>query len=210
LRAALADDSWPDRERHLYAAYKTVARVHNAMGIFAQLDTGTTSFHQRPYRVLGAGRFAKAVSNEIRDPQLRKIYKSVGPIGSIDQFADSTNLPDALRPSHPSSSAFRGRPLNLLATKEGETPWAGDLDPIYLIQMASDCRLRHALRDRSSGSKRPPVDLGKIVSMLNLEPLLIVSNSRTAASGMLTGPKSVRRHAWLGKSPPCSVASYWG
>jgi hypothetical protein len=92
LRAALADDSWPNRERHLCAAYKAVARVHNAMGIFAQLDTGTTSFHQRPYRVLGAGRFAKAVSNEIRDPQLRKIYTSVGPIGSIDQFADSTNL----------------------------------------------------------------------------------------------------------------------
>jgi Domain of unknown function (DUF4037) len=81
LRAALADDAWPNRERHLCAASKAVARVHNAMGIFAQLDTETTSFHQRPYRVLGAGRFAKAVGNEIRDPQLRKIYKSVGPIG---------------------------------------------------------------------------------------------------------------------------------
>jgi hypothetical protein len=62
------------------------------MGIFAHLDTGTMSFHERPYRVLGAGRFAKAVSDEIRDPQLRRIYGSVGPIGSIDQFADSTNL----------------------------------------------------------------------------------------------------------------------
>jgi hypothetical protein len=42
--------------------------------------------------VLGAERFAKAVSDEIRDESLRKIYASVGPIGSIDQFADSTNL----------------------------------------------------------------------------------------------------------------------
>jgi hypothetical protein len=92
LHAALADDSWPNRERHLCDAYGAVARMHNAMGIFATLDTGTMSFHQRPYRVLGAGRFAKAVSDEIRDPQLRKIYGSVGPIGSVDQFADSTNL----------------------------------------------------------------------------------------------------------------------
>ncbi|HKF27895.1 MAG TPA: DUF4037 domain-containing protein [Candidatus Binataceae bacterium] len=92
LRAALSDDSWPDRERQLCAAYGAIARMHNALGIFAHLDTGTLSFHRRPYRVLGAGRFAKAVSDEIRDPQLRKIYGSVGPIGSVDQFADSTNL----------------------------------------------------------------------------------------------------------------------
>jgi hypothetical protein len=92
LRAALADDSWPGREGHLCAAYEAVARMHNAMGIFARLDGRTMSFHQRPYRVLEAGRFAKAVSDEIRDPQLRKIYESVGPIGSIDQFADSTIL----------------------------------------------------------------------------------------------------------------------
>ena len=50
------------------------------------------SFHERPYRVLGAGRFAKAVSEEIHAESLRKIYATVGPIGSIDQFADSTNL----------------------------------------------------------------------------------------------------------------------
>ena len=69
-----------------------IARKHNALGIFAHLDNGTISFHQRTYRVLGAGRFAKSVSDEIRDPQLRKIYESVGPIGSVDQFADSANL----------------------------------------------------------------------------------------------------------------------
>ena len=92
MRAALADDSWPNRERHLCAVCGAIARKHNAVGIFAHLDNGTISFHQRPYRVLGAGRFAKAVSDEIQDPQLRKIYESVGPIGSVDQFADSTKL----------------------------------------------------------------------------------------------------------------------
>jgi hypothetical protein len=92
LQAALAGESWKDRERHLCIAYETVARMQNALGIFGGLDTGTTLFHERPYLVLGARRFAKAVSNEIRDDQLRKIYETVGPIGSIDQFADSTDL----------------------------------------------------------------------------------------------------------------------
>jgi hypothetical protein len=92
LRAAVAAETWQLREQHLCAAFEIVARMHNSIGLFATLDTGTVSFHERPYRVLGAGRFAKAVSDEIRDESLRKIYATVGPIGSIDQFADNTNL----------------------------------------------------------------------------------------------------------------------
>ena len=92
LRGALVEETWQGRERYLCAAYEIVARMHNEMGLFAELKTSTMSFHERPYRVLGAGRFAKAVSDAIRDEQLRKIYATVGPIGSIDQFGDSTNL----------------------------------------------------------------------------------------------------------------------
>jgi Domain of unknown function (DUF4037) len=120
LRAALADDPWPHRERHLCAAYGAIARMHNALGIFAHLDTGTMSFHQRPHRVLGAGRFAKAVSDEIRDPRLRKIYESVGPIGSVDQFADRTNLTYALGSPYPSTGAIRRGLLKLFASQHGE------------------------------------------------------------------------------------------
>lgn len=92
LRTAVAATTWQSREQHLCAAFEVVARMHNAVGLFATLDTGTMSFHTRPYRVLGAGRFAKAVSDEICDESLRRIYATVGPIGSIDQFADSTDL----------------------------------------------------------------------------------------------------------------------
>jgi hypothetical protein len=92
LCGAVASETWQSREQHLCAAFEVVARMHNAMGLFATLDTGSISFHTRPYRVLGAGRFAKAVSDEMRDEDLRKIYEKIGPIGSIDQFADSTNL----------------------------------------------------------------------------------------------------------------------
>ena len=92
LRDALAGDSWQARESHLCAAYRVVARMHNEMRIFESQDIGTMSFHDRPYRVLGAGRFAKAVADKIRDQQLHRIYEKVGPVGSINQFADSTNL----------------------------------------------------------------------------------------------------------------------
>lgn len=92
LHDVLAADSWQAREHHFCAACQVAARTHNEMGIFKRLDVDTMSFHDRPYRILGAGRFAKAVSDEIRDGQLRGIYKTVGPVGSINQFGDSTNL----------------------------------------------------------------------------------------------------------------------
>jgi hypothetical protein len=92
LNAALEGSSWQERERALCGAYESVARMHNGMGDFPALDPAPMSFHERPYRVLGAGRFAKAVSDRIRDKQMREIYAKAGPIGSIDQLADSTNL----------------------------------------------------------------------------------------------------------------------
>ena len=129
-----------------------VARMHNAMGIFAPLDTGTMSFHQRPYRVLGAGGFAKAVSDEIRDPQLRKIYESVGPIGSIDQFVDSTNL--LMRSQLRTRLCVLGRSLLKLPASRWQAPGGGRSSSGYLIQMASVCRLRHALRGEDSRTRR--------------------------------------------------------
>jgi hypothetical protein len=92
LQAVLAAESRQDRERSLCAAYEVIARMHNALGIFGPQETSMIAFHERPYRVLGAGRFAKAVCDEMRDERLREIWSTVGPIGSIDQFADSTNL----------------------------------------------------------------------------------------------------------------------
>jgi len=92
LRAAMAATSWQDREDHLCAAYEAVARMHNALGITASLDTSMTQFHERPYHVLGAGRFAKAVSDAITDDELKNIYIAANGIGAVDQFVDSTNL----------------------------------------------------------------------------------------------------------------------
>jgi len=92
LRAAMSASSWQDRERHLCAAYETVAQMHNALSVTEALDTSAMRFHERPYRVLGAGRFAKALSDAIADDELKRIYMAANGIGAVDQFADSTNL----------------------------------------------------------------------------------------------------------------------
>jgi hypothetical protein len=92
LHAVMCASSWQDRETHLCAAYETVARMHNALGITETLDPSVTQFHERPYRVLGAGRFAKSVSDAIADDELKRIYVAANGIGAVDQFADSTNL----------------------------------------------------------------------------------------------------------------------
>ena len=92
LRAVMSSSSWQDRETHLSAAYEAVARMHNALGVTKTLDASTMQFYERPYRVLGAGRFAKAVSDVIADDELKSMYAAANGIGAVDQFVDSTNL----------------------------------------------------------------------------------------------------------------------
>ena len=92
LHAVMSASSWQDRETHLSAAYEAVARMHNALGVTEPLDPSTMQFYERPYRVLGAGRFAKALSDAIGDDELKSIYAAANGIGAVDQFVDSTNL----------------------------------------------------------------------------------------------------------------------
>lgn len=91
LSAALAAHKWPDRERHLAAAYELVAAWHNGLGLSEPLDTATRSFHDRPFRVLDARRFGEALLPGIADPAIRARY----PVGAIDQYIDCTDLTSA-------------------------------------------------------------------------------------------------------------------
>jgi hypothetical protein len=86
LRAALAATDGPTRERHLTAAYESAARRHNALALTAPVDPKVRPFHDRPYRVLDAGRFASALRERITDPELRTRPLT----GAIDQFTDNT------------------------------------------------------------------------------------------------------------------------
>ena len=93
LTAAVSAADWPAREEHLCKAYETVASMHNELELTPPLDARTRRFHDRPYRVIGAGRFAAALREAITDPRIRELPL----VGAIDQFIDSSDAAGDLR-----------------------------------------------------------------------------------------------------------------
>lgn len=92
LERALAADSYEEREAGLTIAYEAAARTFNALDVVAPVDEPTVrTFYSRPFLVLMADRFADACFAALEDPWLR----SLPPVGSVDQYLDST---DALYP----------------------------------------------------------------------------------------------------------------
>lgn len=87
LSGALAAPDWRTREHHLCVAYETVATMHNALGSTEPLEPVVRPFFDRPFRVIGAARFARALRGTITDPALRDLP----PTGAIDQLVDSTD-----------------------------------------------------------------------------------------------------------------------
>lgn len=88
LAHALAARTWRDAERHLCHAYRRAAALHNRIALTAPLDDAIRTYHDRPFHVIGADRFAAALRERITDPAVR----ALPPIGSVDQFADGTDL----------------------------------------------------------------------------------------------------------------------
>ena len=72
-------------------AYSIIAEMHNALGITHPLPTKVSPFYNRPYKVIRSERFAEEIRKRMIDQEVRKIEI---PIGSIDQFIDSTNVMD--------------------------------------------------------------------------------------------------------------------
>jgi len=91
FRAVLAAPTWQDREAHLGAAYTLIAEGHNALGITPPLSTQASAFHDRPFHVIHAERFAEAILAQITDPAVLKIAAKP-PIGGVEQFSDNTAL----------------------------------------------------------------------------------------------------------------------
>ena len=72
----------------LVGAYEAVARRHNALAITAEVEPTRRPFYGRPFDVIAAERFVAACLDRVEDPWLR----SLPPIGSIDQWSDSTDI----------------------------------------------------------------------------------------------------------------------
>ena len=51
------------------------------------LDPRTRPFYDRPYQVIGAGRFTAALREAITDPAVRGLQAA----GAVDQFIDNTD-----------------------------------------------------------------------------------------------------------------------
>lgn len=88
LAGVLVADDYPRREDALVGAYEEVARRHNAAQITDPEEPTARLFHERPFRVIDAGRFAQACVKAIDDPALR----AVPLVGAIDQWVDSTDV----------------------------------------------------------------------------------------------------------------------
>jgi hypothetical protein len=86
LHGALAAESWPAREEHLATAYRLVAARHDALELTDPLDGSTRPYHDRPFEVLDAGRFATALRDRLTDPEILALPA----VGTVDQFVDST------------------------------------------------------------------------------------------------------------------------
>ena len=89
LTAALAAETWRERETHLSAAYEIVAAMQNATGITAPLPAEVSHFHDRPYRVIHGERFASAIREVLPDTALWEIAAA---FGSVNQLIDATDI----------------------------------------------------------------------------------------------------------------------
>jgi hypothetical protein len=92
LGRVLAAATWREREAALCLAYELVAQKHNALGVTPPLDVGTSLYHSRPFRVIGASRFVAALGEEIEDAAVRAIVERVGWMGGVDQVTDNVGV----------------------------------------------------------------------------------------------------------------------
>ncbi len=88
LGEALTVDDAAARQAALCRAYEHAGEWQNGLGIAAPVDAIRRPFHDRPYPVIGADRFARALRERIEDPEI----VARPPVGAIDQFVDSTAM----------------------------------------------------------------------------------------------------------------------
>jgi hypothetical protein len=91
LRRVLLAPTWLERQEFLVPAYEIVATKHNALQITEALPPPVSHFYDRPFLVVGGGRFVNAIREKISAPDVKRIADR-WLIGSVDQFSDSTDL----------------------------------------------------------------------------------------------------------------------
>lgn len=83
IAAALDGD---DLQAALCTAYELAGEWQNRLGLAAPVEATRRPFHDRPYQVIDAGRFAAALRESIEDPAIAALPL----VGAIDQISDNT------------------------------------------------------------------------------------------------------------------------
>jgi hypothetical protein len=91
LTNVLRASSWQDREENFCLACEIAAGMHNALNITGPLSPEVSQFWGRPFRVIQGDKFATAILQQIKDPQITPLMKR-SPIGSVDIFSDNTDM----------------------------------------------------------------------------------------------------------------------
>jgi hypothetical protein len=91
-RARFARD-WREREAGLVPALMALSEQHNRLGITEPVEVRAHQFHDRPFQVIFAERFSRALRASIDDKAILALPED---LGGIDQFVDTT---DALKNS---------------------------------------------------------------------------------------------------------------
>jgi|1185.fasta_scaffold63078_2 hypothetical protein len=88
LARALGQSTWRSREQALGRAYEKLARMHNALEVTPPLEPSLRSYHDRPFLVIGADRFATALREGLAAPALREASQ----LGGVDQWVDAVEV----------------------------------------------------------------------------------------------------------------------
>jgi hypothetical protein len=92
LAEVMGAETWQERQAAIVPAYEHLARMHNALGLTEPLPDTASPFFGRPFLVIQAGQFDRALRARIADPELRAAMEKGGSLGGIDELSDNTEL----------------------------------------------------------------------------------------------------------------------
>ncbi len=89
LNRVFVQSDWKTREGVLSEIYLILAEMHNSLSVTDHIEPDISPFHARPYLVPHSERFVNAILERVTSPMLKGLSR---PIGSINQFVDSTDV----------------------------------------------------------------------------------------------------------------------
>ncbi len=127
----------------LGAAYATLAKMHNAPGLRAELDVDVGQFWGRPFPVIRSERFINALLRQTRDREVKHIA-TLPLIGGIYHWSENADV----------ESVDRGRLRQLYGYRcDTITCWLSEPPPLFMLHPISGY-------GRNLGLARVAVDWG--------------------------------------------------